>query len=439
MPAALTTDRMSTQLQKVVERARNEPEGRFHALAHLIDEPALMRAYHRIRKDAAVGVDGVTKEQYGQNLEGNVRDLHERLKSKQYRHQPIRRVHIPKDRGRTRPIGISAFEDKLVQDAVREVLEAVYEQDFLDCSFGFRPGRRAHDALRVLDRLVHRGAVNWILEADIQDFFGSVDRKALTEMLQIRVADGSMLRLVGKCLHVGVLDGSAYSEPEVGTAQGSVLSPLLGNVYLHYVLDVWFEREVKPRLSGGAHLIRYADDLVMGFERQDDAERVMAVLQKRMGRYGLTLHPEKTRLLRFSRPPREQPNGKGPSTFDFLGFTVYWRRTKTGRWGMACKTRSARLRRATKAVWDWCRRYRHEPIEVQHAALTRRIQGHFNYFGVNGNGRSLAALIMAAERAWYTWLRKRSQRTRLTWERFASLLETYPLPVPLIRVRIWGT
>jgi RNA-directed DNA polymerase len=198
------------------------------------------------------------------------------------------------------------------------------------------------------------------------------------------------------------------------------------------------EFHVRFREGPGVQFPR-ATRLVMGFERQDDAERVMAVLKKRMGRYGLTLHPEKTRLLRFSRPPRGQPSGKGPSTFDFLGFTVYWRRTKTGRWGMACKTRSARLRRATKAVWDWCRRYRHEPIEVQHAALTRRIQGHFNYFGVNGNGRSLAALIMAAERAWYTWLRKRSQRTRLTWKRFASLLETYPLPVPRIKVQIWGT
>jgi group II intron reverse transcriptase/maturase len=421
-----------------VERARNEPEGRFHALAHLIDEPALMRAFNGIRKDAAVGVDGVTKEQYAQDLENNIQGLHERLKSKRYRHQPIRRVHIPKDRGRTRPIGISVFEDKLVQEAVREVLEAVYEQDFLDCSFGFRPGRRAHDALRTLDRVVHRGDVNWILEADLENFFDSVDRSALIEMLRIRVADGSMLRLVGKCLHVGVLDGLAYSEPEVGTAQGSVLSPLLGNVYLHYALDVWFEREVKPRLSGKAHLVRYADDFVMGFERKDDAERVITVLRKRMGRYGLTLHPEKTRLLPFSRPSREQTGGKGPSTFDFLGFTAYWRRTKTGRWAMACKTRSARLRRATKAVWDWCRRYRHEPIEVQHAALTRRIQGHFNYFGVNGNGRSMAALVEAAERAWYTWLRKRSQRTRLTWKRFSLLLEAYPLPMPLIKVRLWG-
>jgi group II intron reverse transcriptase/maturase len=260
MPDASTLEDMSPKLLKVVERAKREPEGRFHSLAHLIDVPALMRADKRMRNDAAVGVDGVTKEQYGQALEENLRSLHERLVAKQYRHQPIRRVHIPKERGKTRPIGISAYEDKLVQDALREVLEAIYEQDFLECSYGFRPGRGAHDAIRALDRIAHQGKVSWILEADVVSFFDSLDRTQLKEMLQIRVADGSLLRLIGKCLHVGVLDGSEYAEPDTGAAQGSVLSPILGNIYLHYVLDLWFERDVKPRLRGEAHLVRYADD-----------------------------------------------------------------------------------------------------------------------------------------------------------------------------------
>jgi group II intron reverse transcriptase/maturase len=392
-----------------------------------------------MRKDAAVGVDGVTKEQYGQDLEGNLRGLHERLVSKRYRHQPIRRVHIPKDNGKTRPIGISAFEDKLVQDAVREVLEAIYEQDFLDCSHGFRPGRRAHDAIRALDRVVHQGKVSWILEADIVSFFDSLDRNKLKELLQIRVADGSLMRLIGKCLHVGVLDGAAYAEPETGTAQGSVLSPMLGNVYLHYVLDLWFEREVKPRLRGEAHLVRYADDFVMTFERQDDAERVMDVLGKRMGRFGLTLHPDKTRLLPFRRPPAGQTGGKGPATFDFLGFTLLWQRARSGRWGMMCKTRSARLRRSVQAIADWCRRHRHLPVKEQHTALTRRIQGHFNYFGISGNYRSLLLLVEEAKRAWYKWLRRRSQQAHLTWEQFGALLKRLPLPRPRITVRIWGT
>jgi RNA-directed DNA polymerase len=360
------------------------------------------------------------------------------MKSKRYRHQALRRGRVPKGKGQWRPIGISVFEDKLVQDAVREVLEAVYEQDFLDCSYGFRPKRSAHEAVRALDRAVHRGKVSWILEADIASFFDSLDRTKLKEMLQIRIADGSLLRLIGKCLHVGVLDGEEYSEPERGTTQGSVLSPLLGNVYLHYVLDVWFEREVKPRLRGEATLIRYADDFIIGFEHHDDAERVIAVLSKRFERHGLTLHPDKTRLIAFTRPPASQRGGKGPGTFDFLGFTFYWGRTRRGRWMMWCRTRHARLRRSLQSVAEWCRRYRHLSVQAQHAALTRRLVGHFNYFGVNGNFRSLACLVEETKRAWFKWLRRRSQRTRLNWERFERLLERYPLPRPRIMVRLWG-
>jgi group II intron reverse transcriptase/maturase len=399
----------------------------------------LMRAYDRIRKDGAVGVDGVTKEQYGQNLEENLRDLHTRLKTKRYRHQPIRRVHIPKDRGKTRPIGVSAFEDKLVQDAVRQVLEAVYEQDFRECSYGFRPGRRPHDALRALDRAVYRGEVKWILEADIQSFFDRIDRTKLRAVLKDRVEDGSLLRLVGKCLRVGVLDGSEYSEPDVGTTQGSVLSPLLGNVYLHHVLDRWFEDEIRPRLAGKALLVRYCDDFVLGFERQEDAERVMAVLSKRLGKYGLTLHPDKTRLLDFRPPPKSQKAGKGLNTFDFLGFTLYWRRTRGGSWQMACKTRTARLARAMRTMNDWCRRHRHLSVKEQHAALSRRLRGHYNYFGVNGNYRSLRVVDLNARRTWYKWLCRRSQKKRLNWGRFQDLLRDFPLPRPRIVVQLWGT
>jgi RNA-directed DNA polymerase len=436
MTDASMSESMSPGLLKVVERAQREPEGRFHSLAHLIDVPTLRRAYSRIRKSAAVGVDGMTKEQYGRDLEVRLGDLHDRLKSKRYRHQPIRRVHIPKGQGKTRPIGISTFEDKIVQGALREVLEAIYEQDFLDCSHGFRPRRSAHDAVRTLSRIVHRGEVSWILEADIKSFFDSVDRTALVEMLRTRVADGSLLRLISKCLHVGVLDGEEFSRPEIGTAQGSVLSPILGNVYLHYVLDQWFESQVKPRMRGRATLIRYCDDFIIGFEFEDDARRVMAVLGKRLGRFGLSLHPDKTRLLPFGRPPKEQQSGKGPATFDFLGFTFYWMRSRSGRWRMGIKTRRGRLKRAIQVAYDWCRRHRHEPIEKQHASLKRRLQGHFNYFGVNGNSRSLELLVRATERSWYKWLCRRSQRG-LTWKRFSALLERLPLPRPRITVQIW--
>lgn len=439
MTGAKTTGTMLPGLLKVAERARKEPNGRILALAHLIDIAALSRAYDRARKDAAVGVDGVTKEKYAQNLVENLRGLHQRLVSKQYRHQPIRRVHIPKDNGKTRPIGICAFEDKLVQDAVREVLEAIYEQDFLDCSYGFRPGRSAHDAVRALKGAIETGRVNWILEADYVSFFDSVDRKALMEMLRSRIADESLLRLIGKCLHVRVLDGEEYSEPEIGTAQGSVLSPMLGNVYLHYVLDLWFEHQVKPRLRGQTTLIRYADDFAVCFEHEDDARRVMAVLGKRMGRYGLTLHPDKTRLLPFGRPPTTQQSAKGPATFDLLGFTVHWKKSRRGWWRMQCKTRRARLRRAIVSIGDWCRRHRHESVKEQHAALKRRLVGHFNYFGVNGNIRSLRIVFEEARKAWFKWLRRRSEQRHLTWERFSRILKRYPLPRPRITVQIWAT
>ena len=248
MIAASTARSMSPGLLKVAERAKRDPEEVVFAVAHLLDEQALGRAYARIRKDAAVGVDGITKEQYGQELEGKLRDLRERMRSGHYRHQPIRRVHIPKGKGKTRPIGISTIEDKVVQGALREVLEVLYEPVFHDGSYGFRPGRHAHDALRALNRALIGGKVKAIVEADIQSFFDSVVRTMLMEMLRERVVDGSFLRLIGKCLHVGVLDGEEFSEPEVGTAQGSILSPILGNVYLHHVLDPWFERDVRPRL-----------------------------------------------------------------------------------------------------------------------------------------------------------------------------------------------
>ena len=438
MSQASTWIAMSPELQKVAERAQREPDGRFHSLAHLLDERALYRAYTRQREDAAAGVDGCTKEDYAQGRSDQLRSLHERLRTKRYRHQPILRVHIPKGPGKTRPLGISAFEDKIVQDALREVLEAVYEQDFLDCSDGFRPGRSAHGAIRTLHQAQTQGELNCVLEADIQSFFDSIDRKVLVELLQERVVDGSLLRLVSKCLHVGVLDGEAYTTPDVGTAQGSILSPLLGNIYLHYVLDRWFHREVLPRLRGRARLIRYADDFVIGFQYHEDAERVLVVLHQRMQRYGLTLHPDKTRLLDFRRPPAAQQRGRGPGTFDFLGFTLYWRRSRRGRWYMACKTRRARLRRAIQAVYTWCRRQRHQEVVVQHAGLRRRLQGHFHYFGVNGNLRSLTCLLYHARRAWHKWLNRRSQRARLSWERYLEFLQMYPLPPPRVVVPIWG-
>jgi RNA-directed DNA polymerase len=429
---------MSPTLLKVVDRARSDPEAKMYSLARLIDEDALKRAYDRIRRDAAAGVDGVTKEQYGQQLEDNLRQLHERLRSGRYRHQAIRRVHIPKGPGKTRPIGVSTIEDKIVQGALTEVLGAIWEQDFLGCSYGFRPRRSAHDALRAVDQMGFREGITWILEADIQAYFDSVDRTRLVEMLQNRIADRSFLRLIGKCLHVGVLDGEEFSRPDEGTVQGSIISPMLGNIYLHYVLDEWFEKQVRPTLAGHARMIRYADDFVMGFESKADATRVMQQLTERMAAYGLTLHPDKTRLVPFGRPRKDDLSSKGPATFDFLGFTLYWRKTRRGAWVLGMKTRKARLQRALQNLGEYCRSHRHNPLKEQRTSLARRLQGHYNYFGVNGNMRALSVIAYYAERIWHKWISRRSQRRRLTWERFRTRLKVFPLPRPMIRVQIWA-
>jgi RNA-directed DNA polymerase len=426
-----------TKLLEVAARAR-DPNARFYALAYLIDEATLERSFQKLRSNAAVGVDGVTKGQYGQKLKENLQDLYCRLKGGRYRHGPIKRVFIPKENGKTRPLGISTTEDKIVQGALREVLETVFEPLFLESSYGFRPDRGAHGALRALNRAAYRGEISWVYEADIQSFFDHLDRTIVLDFIQERVPDGSIRKLVGKCLHVGVLDGEEFSRPKEGTPQGSSLSPLLGNIYLHYVLDVWFAQEVLPRLKGKALLVRYADDFVVGFQYHEDAVRVADVIGKRMGRFGLTLHPEKTRLIQFERPPKAQTSGKGPGGFDFLGFTCYWKRTRSGYWQMALKTRHGRLRKAIKAIYQFCRAHRHKPVNEQHASLVKRIEGHFNYFAVNGNSLCLEMVIHYAKRAWFKWLRRRSDKTRLTWKRFGNLIAALPLPRPRILVQIWG-
>mgnify|MGYP003381878458 CR=1 FL=1 len=397
---------------------------------------ALKRSFSRIRPGAAVGVDGVSKTDYEKDLEGNLQRLHLKLRTGRYSHQPIRRVHIKKENGKMRPIGVSTVEDKIVQGALREALEAVYEQDFLNCSYGFRPRRSAHDAIRVLDHVLSDGSGNWVLEIDIKSYFDSLDRKWLKKMLQVRVPDGSIQRLVGKCLKVGILDGEQFSWSEEGTTQGSSLSPLLGNVYLHYALDLWFEKVVKPRLRGKAHLVRYADDAVFTFERLDEATWFHKALEERMAKFNLELHQDKTRLINFRRPASE--GGPKAETFDFLGFTLYWMKTKRGRWAIRLKTKRASRNRFLKQIYDWCRDYRHKSVKEQHAALHRRIRGFFQYFGVNGNTLSLTTVRESVKRCWRKWLSRRSQRSLVTWNRFHQILQSFPLPDARVYVRIWG-
>jgi RNA-directed DNA polymerase len=420
----------SPKLAKVMELARKDPGLRLRSLAHVLDEHTLTQSFHRLRKDAAVGVDGVTKEEYGRLLAENIRGLHDRMRTATYRHQPIRRVRIPKANGTLRPLGISCTEDKIVQGALTALLTAIYEPVFLDCSYGFRPNRSAHDAIKALHDST-TGEVSWILEADIEAFFDNIDRKKLMDELEKRIDDESLLRLVGKCLHVGVLEGETYTKPDVGTAQGSALSPLLGNVYLHYALDEWFAREVLPRMRGPAKLIRYADDFVIVFDDKEDADRVMRVLAPRLDRYGLRLSPEKTRLIPFRRPKHDD-DGDGPSTFDFLGFTWYWSR-KSRRWNVCVKTSASRMTRALAAITAWCRLHRHDAVREQHRGLTRRLRGHFNYFAVTTNGKQVWRLLYWATRIWRKWLTRRGQRSRITWARFQTLERALPLPRPKLK------
>jgi group II intron reverse transcriptase/maturase len=427
---------VSTKLERIAKLAQQMPGTALRTLSHHIDIEWLKEAHRRTRKDGAAGVDEQSAEEYAVNLEGNLQTLLGRAKSgDHYRAPPVRRVHIPKGDGRkTRPIGIPTFEDKVLQRSVAMVLEAVYEQDFLDCSFGFRPGRSAHDALKTLRDGMMEMAGGWVLEADIEAFFDSVDRSQLQQILRQRVQDGVLLRLVGKWLNAGVMEEGQLHYPDAGTPQGGVISPLLANIFLHEVLDLWFEREVKPRLRGQAFLVRYADDFVIVFSEEEDARRVLDVLPKRFGKYNLRLHPEKTRLIQFRRPPlvRELPKEKEPGSFGFLGFHLYWARSRQGKWIVLCKTASSRLVRALVRVNDWCRAHRHDPIREQHKTLTSKLRGHYNYFAVRGNHRAVNALRFLVTRVWFKWLCRRS-RANPDWVWMNRLLRIFPLPRAIIR------
>jgi len=423
---------ISTRQERIAELAK-----RFQTLTtlnHHIDEVWLSEAYRCTRKDGAVGVDGQSAEDYAQQLESNLGSLLERAKAGTYRAPAVRRVHIPKGNGETRPIGIPTFEDKVLQRAVKMVLEPIYEQDFLPCSYGFRPGRNQHQCIEALREAARKMAGGWVLEVDIRKFFDTIPRQRLLEILRKRVQDGVILRLVAKWLHAGVQEEGLTTSSEAGTPQGGVISPLLANIFLHEVIDTWFEQDVKPRMKGQAHLFRYADDAVMLFEKEDDARRVLEVLPKRFEKYELALHPEKTRLVRFQKPSRDTTpgtsGGGGPGTFNFLGFTHHWYRSARGYWVVARKTMASRLARAIRAVWIWLKTNRHLPLADQRVGLSRRLTGHYNYFAIIGNMERVWRFHDAVLCAWKRWLSKRSDKAGLTWSRFNRIRAKFSLPRP---------
>ena len=445
MAERLGSTTVSTKLERIAKLAREMPQAALTTLAHHIDIDWLREAYRRTRKDGATGVDRQTAYEYASNLEENLRSLLERAKSGSYIAPPVRRVHIPKtgDGSQTRPIGIPTFEDKVLQRAVTMVLEAIYEQSFLDCSFGFRPGRSAHQALRLVWNQTMAMAGRWVLEIDVRKFFDTLDQSHLRNIVRKRVRDGVLLRLIDKWLKAGVMEDGAVQYPEAGTPQGGCVSPILANIYLHEVLDEWFTRQVAPRLVGRAVLVRYADDAVIIFERERDAQRVLDVLPKRLAKYGLTLHPEKTRLVDFRQPSNRAEASSSnrhaqlrPGTFDLLGFTHYWAKSRRGYWVVKQKTAADRFRRALKRIAEWCRRYRHEPVREQWAALKLKLSGHFGYFGITGNASALRNFRHHVVGVWRKWLSRRSQRAWISWPDMLRLLARYPLPQPRIRLAV---
>lgn len=426
---------MSTELRRIAQRAKADPTLRFTTIAHHLTPEVLVQAFRRLRRTASAGADGLTHAEYEKDVEGRIKALHERLRNKTYRAQPLRRVYIPKEGGKKRPISIPSLEDKIVQGATVELLEAIYEQDFLPCSYGFRPGRSAHDALDEVDRVIFRRPISYVLELDITSYFDTVVRGKLMEMIGWRVGDGSILRLIGKWIHVGVLEEGRLLVNKTGIGQGQVISPLLANIYLHHVLDVWFEKEVKPRLLGEAHEIRYADDGLLCFQYREDAERVLKVLHQRFAKYGLTLHPGKTRLLEFGRDAarNRKRQGKGkPETFDFLGFTHICARSRRGYFAIHLRTMRKRFRRSLKAVTLWCRKHRHDNVAAQQAELNLKLRGHYQYYGRPTNFHGIWRFYEATKKAWKKWLSRRSRGQPLRGQDFRALLDRLPLVRPRI-------
>lgn len=418
---------METKLGQIAEKAKTSPQFVFNSLAHLIDEECLEKSFRKLRRWAALGIDKRSYCDYEQDLAANIHDLHQRLKSGKYKAPNIRRAWIPKGDGNgKRPLGISTIEDKIVQRAVSDLLNLVFENDFSRHSYGFRTRKSAHQALSYIRSRIMQFPFRWIIDADIKSCFDSFDHRFILEILKRRVNDGSINKLIYQWMKAGVIDGKQMFRPESGVPQGNIVSPLLSNIYLHEVLDLWLEG-IRPMLRGEIFFVRFADDFIIGFEYKEDAQRVYQTLPKRFQKYGLTIHPEKTRLLNFS------PDNKEASrTFDFLGFTHYWTKSKRGFAVVKRRTKRAKVNRIFKAIYEYCRDNRHERLRVQWKDLCMKIKGYYAYFAIPGNFLFLKEVFCKARRYWFIWLNRRSQYNSYNWNGFENLLKVFPLPRPRI-------
>jgi len=425
---------LSPELSRVQDRARTNRMEKFTSLAHYLTVEMLQRSYDRLRKDSAVGIDGVSKADYGENLLDNLEDLHRRLKMMKYRATPVSRVYLEKEDGSKRPLGIPTTEDKIVEGAVLEILSAIYEVDFHGFNYGFRPGKSAHDALQSLQTALQKGKVNWVLDADITKFFDSIDHKELMKVIKRRVVDSRLLRIIGKWLSTGYVEenGRRVREKQ-GTPQGRIISPMLANIFLHTILDDFVHNWRKSEARGEIYIVRYADDFVIATERKEDAEILLVELGKRFEAFGLKLHPEKTRLIKFGRRWVEGNKGGGrkPDTFDFLGFTHIAGVDRQGHYLVKRKTMKKRLKRAIKRTYQICKQMMHSPMNIQHDKLSKILIGHYNYYGVRGNFKALKQFHYEIWKIWYKRLKRRSQKG-MAFRKFLKYLEDFPLPKPKI-------
>lgn len=432
---------VETKLQRIAEKAGREPKFQFTSLLHLMNEALLLGCFERLRKDAAAGIDEVTKADYAANLTENLRELVKRLHRMSYRPLPVRRVYIPKaGSSKLRPLGIPALEDKLVQAGLVRILQAVYEQDFIDDSYGFRPERGCHDALRALSQTVENHPVNWIVEADIRGFFDNVDQDRLMAFVAHRMGDKRIQRTIRRFLKAGIQEDGVWRASERGTPQGGVISPLLANLYLHYTLDLWYQRRYRATCEGGSRLIRYADDFVVCFEREGDARRFREELEARLGQFGLEVAPEKTQVLAFGAKAQRDAQARGEklSTFDFLGFTHYASRSRNGkRFRMKRKTIGKRFTVKLKAYKEWLKTHRTLPTPEILRRTAAKLRGHYAYYGVTDNSDRIRAFAYETTRTLFKWLSRRGKRASYNWEKFQRLLERYPLPAPRIMVNLF--